>query len=636
MNRKKASISSVVLALIVMILVLLQDNGLAQEGHIYTVNPTDYVWGSTPPTAGIIKARFTPDNANHNISVSVRKCDDSNFSKSGQAYILVDQMRNYTYNREPTGYRCGITPPTQGIVEFRLSPDSTSRTLRACVQKCDNNSSFSKDGTIKITVDGTVEWGPVSYNQGDETICFDIDPVWERGIVGRHTYQAQVFPQGQDYPILSGIVNAWEEYDYALYKWGPFNYYSNTPELVVSIDPVDDHALVGTHTYQVHFFPIGQADPIRSGIITARDALPDTTPPTATIISPANGSTLDPIALLAKVDAIAQDNPGGSGVKQADFYVWYDGGQARHLGADSNAPYSASWHMPTNLVHPQQIQFAVTATDNSDNVSELLPSSYSVVNFYGHRYEGLELNWVPSDRRVYLNQRSLRTRPDCGRPRSPKDKCSGDYQCGVASATMVLAMNDLIAKDYTTLNNKAYELYSITIPGNTSPNAPSELTTKLAAHGMAVELETLGADAAWQRIKEEVDARRPVIIHVGPGKGFYNGHFFVAVGYQRRGDIRELIVYDPYGEWRGSDTNWNMNTTDPGDHQGLWKYYDFDVVWTDYMITARVENAHRSVLSEMPDTPPDLMSTEPENPGSYIEEAISDVYRGFLPLLNKR
>ena len=110
------------------------------------------------------------------------------------------------YKVNPTGFVCGTTSPTQGIAKLRLFPDDTNRNIRVEIRKCDNGQ-FSKRGQAYLTVNGTRRYGPYSYNQGASGVDFTIDPVREN-IFGKNTYQAEVVPFDQNDPILSGSVTA--------------------------------------------------------------------------------------------------------------------------------------------------------------------------------------------------------------------------------------------------------------------------------------------------------------------------------------------------------------------------------------------------------------------------------------------
>jgi hypothetical protein len=72
---------------------------------------------------------------------------------------------------------------------------------------------------------------------------------------------------------------------YDSYTWGPIPYSAGTSFFSFDIDPIDDKGLSGSHQYQVHLYPTGQLDPIRTGNITAWNEAP---PPVAdlSIVNP--------------------------------------------------------------------------------------------------------------------------------------------------------------------------------------------------------------------------------------------------------------------------------------------------------------------------------------------------------------
>lgn len=112
----------------------------------------------------------------------------------------------YIYQVTPDDFTCGTTSPTQGIIKLRLQPNNSNHTLHGEIRKCDAGK-FSKDGSAYISIHEGQQFGPYPYKSGDDVVRFTIDPV-AQGIYGSNSYQAQVFPHDQNYPILSGFVEA--------------------------------------------------------------------------------------------------------------------------------------------------------------------------------------------------------------------------------------------------------------------------------------------------------------------------------------------------------------------------------------------------------------------------------------------
>jgi murein DD-endopeptidase MepM/ murein hydrolase activator NlpD len=147
--------------------------------------------------------------------------DDASFVRNGGA-ICPDSptptpsptpdpdQGNYVYEAQPEDYVCGTTPPTDGIVEFRLRTYSSESRMRVYVRKCDRGD-FSMDGYAYLEVDGQTRWGPISYQAGDSIVSWDIDPCGQFGICDDnwHEYQVYVASKGYpDEPKLAGRVDA--------------------------------------------------------------------------------------------------------------------------------------------------------------------------------------------------------------------------------------------------------------------------------------------------------------------------------------------------------------------------------------------------------------------------------------------
>ena len=89
----------------------------------------------------------------------------------------------------------------------------------------------------------------------------------------------------------------------------------------------------------------------------------DTTSPDGSITAPLNGQTIDSTTLT--FSAVASDNPGGSGVAQVKFNVYYDGGW-HSAGIATTSPYYVRWSPPVGLAS-QQLQFTIHVIDNAGN-----------------------------------------------------------------------------------------------------------------------------------------------------------------------------------------------------------------------------------------------------------------------------
>ena len=342
-----------------------------------------------------------------------------------------------------------------------------------------------------------------------------------------------------------------------------------------------------------------------------------TGPPTGHIASPQNNDTTGTARLFFAAEA--QDNS-QTGIKHVAFNVFYSGNW-HSAGIDTTAPYEVVWQTPNNL-SSQQLQFAIHITDNADNQTEFA-GGVNRVNFVESLDQSnISENWVPT--RAYLNQRSL---------------SNGDVKCSVSSMAMVLAMNGLIASDYSTMAAKADEMYpNVLINGDAYV---WKMRNELRNEGAIADYHEDSLSEGWARIKQEVDAGRPVIVRTVHGTVTAAGHILVAVGYREEGTDRRIIAYDPFGRWLGNccQNNYNLNSTGPTSHMGQWVFYDFSTIFgnSNYLITASnpsVEAILSAALST-PSTPPDQVSGEPETIGTYEGIDIEPGSELFLPLILK-
>lgn len=204
--------------------------------------------------------------------------------------------------------------------------------------------------------------------------------------------------------------------------------------------------------------------------------------------------------------------------------------------------------------------------------------------------------------------------------------------------SMVLAMNSLIGKDYNTMATQANQLYNRVIINDIA--YIYKMRNVLREESMASDYHGVLVGRGWQIIKQEVDAGRPVIMG---SRKVTRGHFFVVVGYRETSSKRELIVYDPYGRWKGCFGCYDKNSTSSSSQKGKWVFYEHDKVWGDwgngngYLITARPQSqtTNIQILTDEPTTDPDEISEEPEDNDIFDGVEIGAVYDVYLPLIIK-
>lgn len=347
-------------------------------------------------------------------------------------------------------------------------------------------------------------------------------------------------------------------------------------------------------------------------------------PPDGSITLPENGATLRSGGV--EVIAVATDNEGGSGVERVAFHVAFDGVD-HFIDEDAIAPYVTTWQTPGNL-KSQQLRFSAVISDRAGN-SAVGTGTSLVTYLESSSIAGVSENWVSKDRRAYLNQRSL----------SP----SGDSKCSATSMSMVLAMNGLILSDYNTMANKANEMYpNVLWDGDAYVY---RMRDELRRQGAVSEYYNDTVDDAWRRVMQEVDADRPVIVRSAEDAVTDAGHYMVAVGYREAGQSHQIITYDPYGHWLGTCCvdNYDKNEKTAESQKGRWVYYDFPTVYgtRNYLITASAPN-RLSVAgaSTAPATPPDEISVEPADIGTYSGVGVGDELppgiSTYLPLIKSR
>lgn len=320
------------------------------------------------------------------------------------------------------------------------------------------------------------------------------------------------------------------------------------------------------------------------------------------IVSPADNITIGPSTVLFSAE-VSSTMP--SGIKNVEFLVFYDG-VWHSAGLDAIPPYEVNWQTPAQL-RSQQLLFGIHVTDN-DNVTQFYAGDIHRVNFVESLGNPeVEENWVPT--RAYLNQRAL----------FPE----GDSKCSAASMAMVLAMNGLINIDFSSMSETANEIYPRVLNGNGDAYIGA-MAAELRRQGMNATANPYLVDNAWLTLKQEIDAGRPVIVRTAHGVVTSAGHYFVAVGYRETVSSRDIITYDPFGRWLGSccTNNYDLNSADPESHKGQWVYYNFDTIFGDYnwlLIAQPDTNVNRlSASNGVPTTPPDKVSDEPQNIGTYL------------------
>lgn len=258
--------------------------------------------------------------------------------------------------------------------------------------------------------------------------------------------------------------------------------------------------------------------------------------------------------------ATAADNPGGSGINRVEFYIQY-GGKWRFLGQRTAAPFSLFWTPPTDLT-TQPITFTIHVYDVAGNVA-LDPGGQRKAIFLRSTQE----NWIST--RGYLNQLALGE--------------NGWEMCSMASIAMVQASLGQIGTDYNSLQTAANSAWGsgLRAPGLEQVAAYLE-SSNPRIRAWPFTCSSTAAAQCWSLIQSEIDADRPVIFNSPPGGSLTSyGHYFVVVGYSDAADPaqRQLIAYDPFGRWKGTQNVYDRNgiavyTADG--MKGRWRYYSFN------------------------------------------------------------
>ncbi len=363
----------------------------------------------------------------------------------------------------------------------------------------------------------------------------------------------------------------------------------------------------------------------------------DTTNPSGNVTSPASNANIGTGAHI--IAANASDNSGGTGMGYVKFYVKYNGGW-HYISTDPTPPYSARWSTPAGL-HSQQIRFAIHVADKIGN---------TLVDAGGHRMvnfiesigdDDIEENWVDvtNYEASYLNQLSLSSHRY--------------YRCGGSSTSMLLAINSVIPSNYSSLANTAttvpmgYDQYGNPLGSFLTAHVMSFINNQ----GMtANKCNCCTANSAWNTIRSEIDAGRPLIIL--SSRVVETAHYFTVVGYREADGDRQIRVYDPYGRWLGvpdiNSNNYDSNAHSANSHKGYFRIYDFDNSWgytygggcgttnKGYMLSANSTQFASLVLNNsnnnagVPTFPPGEISDEPEDIVTY--EGIGDVVNMYIYL----
>lgn len=336
----------------------------------------------------------------------------------------------------------------------------------------------------------------------------------------------------------------------------------------------------------------------------------DVTKPNGRITAPTEGAKIQANHLTIKAEASDAD----SGVAYVQFNVNYDG-RWLEIGKDSSPPYQVNWSVP-NGIGSQLIHFGIHIVDKAGLIAYDPEGNVRTVFIESTANPSVKENWIPAERRAYLNQRSLGV--------------YGDSMCGSASAAMILAMNGIIEKDYQTMYKVANAIYPNTI-GAGGKIWMWQIAQQMTQRGLPSTVRSFGSSQTeWDTIKAEIDAGKPVFM---ASWKVTTGHFFVVVGYSEKSGEHQLIVYDPFGKWAGVKNRYNVNSYAASSHKGQWVTYNFEAVRGGYLITTKAQKRHLLPRQGQPSNP-DRVSDEPETIQPYdgvpIEVAASTPSNNLL------
>ena len=107
------------------------------------------------------------------------------------------------YRVDPGNFVCSE------IIGLELMPRPDERRIDFSVAKCDI-SPIRVSGRLFIVADNGSQIGPINYSAGDVILSGSFDPIGDLGLSGWHQWEAHVYPDGQDYPIVSPRQDTWE------------------------------------------------------------------------------------------------------------------------------------------------------------------------------------------------------------------------------------------------------------------------------------------------------------------------------------------------------------------------------------------------------------------------------------------
>lgn len=325
---------------------------------------------------------------------------------------------------------------------------------------------------------------------------------------------------------------------------------------------------------------------------------------------------------IVTLTAAASDGITGSGISKVEFYALYDG--IDHLIGESRfPPYTLQWDMP-QIEHPQLISFTISVIDNVGNRQDIKDNGKTTLSFWTTS-TNIEQRWVTN--RQYLNQRALNTVGGFQ---------NGNSACGVTSGSMVLAMLGAISKEE--MPQTARDNF------NQYDNNPSEkqngigafindiFTVKGLEQYRATDIQPPTELQAWSLIQSSINNNLPIIFNsTGDGPMTSAGHYIVVVGYRVVTDTsnihKEIIVYDPFGEWKSK--NYGSRYNDPShlyEGKGKWVFYNFTALFrpgTDHLI--QINRANQNYLeysntsSSSKKAPQNIATDQPDIISSQVD-----------------
>jgi hypothetical protein len=255
------------------------------------------------------------------------------------------------------------------------------------------------------------------------------------------------------------------------------------------------------------------------------------------------------------------------------------------LGSITSEPYQVMWTPAENL-RTQLVTLSIYVYDNAGNITR---------DAGGQKQVSFVLDGqVLITTRFYLNQRALGV--------------NGDEMCSMSSIAMILASAGKIQSDYPSLRDAANEAYkTLSAPG--AQRVADYLNTE--ALGMNASIVwSQDKEFQWTHITGEINAGRPLILSNPRNGGTVTqwGHYMVIVGFVESSipSLRQIIVYDPYGAWRGSLNSYDRNSASPDPPEGVkgrQVIYNWSSFGTTYLIETHPLNG--SATTPLDTTLPD-------------------------------